>query len=743
MVPGVPSSLLAPLLLVLAVISPVAVAGEVPDYRELARAVASTPFDAVRCQELAAEFGDWVLGQRDRDSGRSDLLDGRELGEKLHGACRNAIRELERATNEDEAALENLYRSERWYEVNRALASLRYWQAWLDLSLARGAPQPGGGITELSRAERGFQAASLRILYPGLVYGSWLGLAYVAQLRGDLPGMEQRLTLLRQALASDPGNPLLEIVDTELALLALRSDPAAPIATDADQPLSAASARLVEEQAFALLARQRAEGSGAIQAAQNLRRLIDQGFLDDRLLARLFAYRDEVTGHDIGPLGLLVDAEFAYAYQQYDTTVLKFRRFLASDAAGLPLDLRPFYYHYAVALYRIGLHREAIGVLQPLREDGGLPAVLQVPVAKLQFIVAEAIYQGDPAPENALVLRRAAGNYIATAADDPDVPAAHLAMARVVDDAALRRRHLEQAGADTRLADNVRAVQLELALSRFQQALAGADSAAAVAAATAAMELWQGLPRRQRQTPAMQVLLVQLNSVLAEDAAETLQLIDSLYADPALSPSQRRVLLWSRLRLLDRLQGVAALIDYLAGLPETATDPAVSHELYLLLREFESGGRNADVERLSEAWLPRLAADPQLQRQVWLMRIHALRKLGADTAALAAIQGMLATFPQSGDAWEQLAEQSQQMGDSFAAERAWAHIAGAEAEGSDRWLEVSLRRLALLAAGDAGDGGACSLARRLRVYHHRMDTPQSERFGRLSGGMDCTGEESG
>ena len=728
-------------LVVLAKGAPPCTAQAPMDYGQLVSAAASRPFGADRCQQLAVEFGDWVVRQRDSDPGRDGLPDGRKLGEQLHGACRAAIRDLERATNEDEIALETLYRSELWYEVNRALAALRYWQAWLDLSLAQQSAEENTRVTALSRAERGFQAASLRILYPGLVYGSWLGLAYVAQLRDDTATMKQRLTLLQRALQDDPDNPLRETVETELQLLALRTRPVEPIPLVREEPLTEATARLAEAQAFVLLARQREQGSGASQAAQYLRQLIDQGFLDDRLFARILYYRDEITGHDIGPLGLLVDAEFAYGYQQYETTVLKFRRFLATDAVNLPLNLKPFYYHYAVALYQIGLNRDAMTIVEQLGDSGRMAAELQTSVTKLRFIIAEAMYQGDPSPGHATAMRRAAEAFIATAPTDPDIASVHLAMARVTDDSALRKQHLEQASADSGLEDNVRAVELELALARFQEAIASGQAGSAVESAAVAMELVQALPGSQRESPDVQVLVVQLNSVLAEAAEETLQLIDSLDDNPALNPSQKRVLLWSRLRLIDRLQGMAALAEYVRGLPATGADQAVNHELYVLLREFESRGRSADVAQLSQLWLPRLGAEPQLQRQVWLLQIAALREAGQDAAALEAIRAMLASFPRSGDAWEQLAQQSEHMGDAFAAERAWAHIAAAEPEGSDRWLDVSLHRLALLAAGESSVGRGCSLAQRIGVYDHRLQQSQRALLAEVSRAMSCPGQQ--
>jgi hypothetical protein len=147
---------------------------------------------------------------------------------RLHAAC-GRIRALEAATGEDESKLEDLYRSEQWYAINYALAAVRYWQAWIDLALAETAADDAARVPALSGAERGFQSTAVRILYPGLVYGSWLGMAYVDRLRGDDAAAEKRLKLLAGALASDPGNPLAQLVADELALLRCARRPLKPI----------------------------------------------------------------------------------------------------------------------------------------------------------------------------------------------------------------------------------------------------------------------------------------------------------------------------------------------------------------------------------------------------------------------------------------------------------------------------------------------------------------------------------
>ena len=122
---------------------------------------------------------------------------------------------------------------------------------------------------------------------------------------------------------------------------------------------------------------------------------------------------------------------------------------------------------------------------------------------------------------------------------------------------------------------------------------------------------------------------------------------------------------------------------------------------------------------MSQVWLPKLAPQPQLQRQVWLLQIDALRAEGKEDEALKASRELLAAHPDSGNAWRLLAEQSEASGDLFGAERAWAHIAAAEPAGSPLWLEVSMRRLRLLAQLEADDRG-CKLQGEIGIYNHLL-----------------------
>lgn len=704
-------------------------------FKELEQAAVAGMIAVPDCSPLSDDFGELVNKTREADVSYQRLLAVRALGESLHDGCREGIRALEGAAGEDEAALEALYRSEDWYQVNRALASFRYWQAWLDLSLSQVNPDEAARVTDLSRASRGFEASSLRILYPGLVYGSWLGLAYLAQVQGEDDVARRRLDLLSQALASDPDNPLGAIVEDELRMMDLREGKLlSPGEITVGEVFTPATARLAEEQAFVLLAQHRDTNVGAIAAARLLRRLIAQGFLDDRLLARMLSFQEEIVGQDLGLISRLLEAEYAYAYQQYDSNVLKFRTFLKQGGESLPLTLHRFHYHHAVSLYEIDLVREAQVAIDRLRQVPALPAQLQRALAKLDFIVADALYKSRSDEARVERLRSSARRYIAMAPDDPDLASAWLALASIAGDEAERSAYLKKAGADRRLREGIRMVELDAAVALFQQANREMNDDKARLAAESALQQLQGLPREQQEQLALMVLSVQLRSVLEDEREGLLEEIALLQAHPDLTGSQSRVLIWTQLRLLDEQDSGAALLRFVADLAPAGENSALDHELFTFLRELQLEGRYSRLAALSKQWQPKLVTQPQLQRQVWLLQINALGELGRQDEALAVSRDLLAAHPDSGNAWRVVATQLETSGDLFGAERALAHIAAAEPVGSPLWREVSLQRLQLLTQLDAVDRG-CKLQQEIGVYNHLLEAQDQQTLQSLL--RDC------
>lgn len=663
----------------------------------------------------ADAFGKLVARARDLGVGEAQFVSLAAAGERLRAACRAKVRDLERATGEDEAALEALYRSDRWYEINHALSAFGYWRAWALLGAAEARPS-SERLQLLHRAEAGFKATSVRILYPGLVQGSWLGLGYVELARDNLDAAQRRFERLVQALADRPDNEIRKLAETELTLLAVRRGEAMAVAALPREPLSPTRAAVVVEEAFALLERRRRENIGAMPAGERLRKLIADGYLSDGLLGRILAYRDEIVGEDLGVISRLIDAEFAYAYEQYKTTVIKYRQFREQGGERLPLDISPFHYHYVIALLRTGLPREARLELERLRRDRPPRSEVAAALPKLEWLVAEAVYDQHPTEANRDYFERSAAAFVAAAPADRDAAAAHLGLARAGRDPRAVARHLRVARTDPTLRAGVALTALHRAISDFNRATARGDGAEQAQLARAILASLEDLPKQQRREPWQRALALQMRAVLGEDPVKVLAAIDAMLVESTTDSRVRPVLLWARLRVLAASGDSAGLLAMADQIVARGADADGERQFYQFLLELERKQQFALLAPLAERFALALTGQGSDQRQLGLLRVRTAAALGDIEEAFAIARDLAQSFPNSGDAWRAYAEVAGRAGRDFEADRGWAQIAAATPVGSPPWRTAILHRLALAESGSA----RCALAVRLGVYRHLL-----------------------
>lgn len=714
------------------------------DLTNLEQAAAAAP-DGARITTLEAELRQ-ALGQSPEALAPADYMNAanvlgklvsraRELGadarvfehliktaELLQDRCRDKVRALESATGEDESALESLYRSDIWYDINHALSAFGYWRAWAMLGLAEARPEDREQIKWLNRAELGFKAASVRILYPGIVQGSWLGLGYIAEARGDLPGAEQRFRRLVEALADRPENSVRKLAEAELTLIAVRRGQVRAASAISREPLSPTLAAVTAEEAFALLERRRREHIGAMEAGLRLRKLIADGYLTDALLARILSYRDEIVGEDLGVLSRLIDAEFAYAYQQYKTTVIKYREFREQGGEQLPIDVTPFEYHYIVALVSTDLPREADAEVQRLKRRPHLHPSVAAALPKLSWSIAEAVYAQHPTEANREHLEETANTFVAAAPGDTDVASAHLGLARLSTDPAEVARHLRAAGTDPELRGDIALTELHRNISLFNRAVARGDAAQEEAVAKQILTALDVLPKERRREPWFRALSLQMRTVLGRDLAKVLAEIDALLAEAANDTRARPVLLWSKLRALAATGDSAGLQGMADALAAKRDDTEGERQFYQFLLELERSKRFELLAVLAEHFYPALAGQGQDQRQLSLLRIRALVALGRTDDGFELARAMTREFPDSGDGWQAYAEMAERSGRTLEADQAWSRIAAATPEGSPRWRDAMIHRLGLHAEGVE----LCELAGRIATYRHLLSSEQAQ-----------------
>ncbi|MBV1931867.1 MAG: hypothetical protein KUG71_09125 [Porticoccaceae bacterium] len=696
---------------------------------------------------IADSYGNLVSKTREIGGDKSNFDRLIKQADSLRNRCRDKIRSLESATNEDEAQLERLYRSDIWHDINYSLSAFSYWQAWAMLGIAHSKAGERDQVSWLNKAESGFQASSVRILYPGVVYGSWLGMGYVAAARGDEALAEQRFQRLVQALVSDPENPVRKIADSELTVLAIRRGEIQPIEAVKDGPLTPSIANVYLEEAFALLEQHRDSGAGAIGAGARLKRLIADGYLNSGLVARIMSFRDEIVGQDLGIFSLYVDTEFAYAYQQYDTAVLKYRDFQRQGGLKMLINLRTLQYHYAVALLKIEQFHDAYAVVETLRNESDLPGGVINALPKLSFLIAQALYEQKNSDKNRARVLRAGDYFLTKTPKDPNVGSVHLALGQLSFNPDRAKYHLSEAKKDSRLKGSISLSQLKRAVTEFNTAAESGSVAKQQGKAEAVLRHLNELSRRVGKKLWVRAVRLQMRTVLNQDLAGVLSAIEAIHRKAEkdqkvqLDGNVKQVLLWTKLRALDKtdqaqLQSfITALVN--KGKAGSSMDAATQKEIYRFLLEKERREAFAQLIPLADALYPALAGQTHDQRQLRLLQIRAATKVGRGVEAFDMAKAMVQAFPNSGDAWTAYAESAEAIADTFTAERAWAKISGAQPDGSPHWRTAMNHRIELLAQSGDRKQELCAVLVEAGRYRHLASEAEQLTLGQRDEQYGC------
>ena len=701
----------------------------------------------------ADAYGELVAGAQEQGAGKAEFEYLLRRGEGFFQRCRAKVRDLEQATGDREAALEKLYRSDLWHDINYALSAFNYWQAWGKLGMAHSYQGEREQITWLNEAEHGFQSSSVRILYPGIVYGSWLGMAYVAQAKGDDELAEQRFRRLVLALAGDEDNPARARAETELTLLAIRKGELPSLPPMLDEPLTPTTARVYQEQAFMLLQRQRDIQTGAIEAAARLKRVIEMGYLSDALLNRIMSYRDEIAGHDIGLLTLYIDTEYAYGWQQYDTTVLKYQAFRKQDGLDIGVNVRVLQYHYAVALLKIQMAREALQEVESLQHKTDLPQPVAQALPKFKFLVAQALHQRRDNSANRKRVLAEAEYFLRLSPNDADAGSAHLLIAQLSDDPEKAKRHLKAAKQNKKLKGSIALTQIQRAVNAFNQAVVKGDLNAQKDEAENVLAALSDLPRAKRKQLWFKAVSLQMKTVLDEKLNKVLAAIDKMLAAAKAKPDDkkhaldqrvRRLLFWTQLRALDKHQQGKGLPAFIAALASEPVNTMAQKEVYQFLLAKEQQGNYAQLLALGDLFYPALTGQPQDQRQLRLLQIRAANAIGQTRRAYGIAQQLITDFPDSGNAWMAYAESAEQLQRWFEAERAWAKITRGQVEGSSRWRDAMQRRsLTLIEQYNEDEetnkdtSALCKVLGKSVVYRHLMNNTEQAELDKRVESWDC------
>jgi hypothetical protein len=311
-------------------------------------------------------------------------------------------------TNENEAALESMYRSRIWDDMSFALAAFPYWRAWIDLELARMVTGQGEKSQALKPARSGFKAASVQLFKPGLVYGGWLGLGYVELEGGRKDRAKEIFKKLEEALASEPDSPVRQAVSMELRMLDAKQGTVSRFAGKGGK-YSDNDAPLIKNEAFAMLQQSRKTGGRPLEAAARLKAVIDASKIDDQLLSNMMTYAQELSGVDVGPYTDLAGAEFAMANEHWYNAMQKYAAFFKAVQPPADLDLSNYRYRWALAAYKSDIFEPAIDVLNKLLSNPRLSGELDEAGSKLLYAIYATRAQRGASEANQQKLREAAG----------------------------------------------------------------------------------------------------------------------------------------------------------------------------------------------------------------------------------------------------------------------------------------------------------------------------------------------
>jgi thioredoxin-like negative regulator of GroEL len=685
------------------------------------RAAADSPAEI---ESAADAYGQAVSKARTSNAGIDALRKLLETGAALQRRVSAQRSALEGAAGQDDAALERLYRSTDWQRLDYAEVTAGYWSAWAEVSVAQRLP---AGSAErkaaLTRAQKGFARASLELRLPGVASSSLLGLGIVKHELGDLDGAREALQAVEKALADQPPTPLLGAVRYELAVIALQQGDlerahALGDAIPAGSLTHEQELALLRDEAEAWLKRARAGKGGADRAAALLRRLSASGSDGSRAASALaVAYRTELRGQDLGPIGKLLAAESAFAEKRYAEARDAYAQVLADPAALPGIDLEATRYRYAASLAETGDRGSALGELEKLFAGAGPGRALREPAARLDYSLAAQAAQEDPSPANETRAVRAAERLLAWA---PGAPEAGQARYRV----AHAKETSGKGGASVPLLEQIPesspaypAARVDLvraraeALQQEQNAgrAMGAESRERARKLAADIDIVERLaaagrlPADPSRDATLAVLRAKAAAWAGDPPAAVLERVERASHEPGLDAADRRSLLRLRLAAL-RAEGRWKELDALF----TSTDnAALRGDLPIWSEAFRSLGSAegpAPPGELVEHWGSRLSplAPPDARDALALAEVEALLRAGRAADAADRAHGLLERSPDWGDAWLAYARALDQTPQAKEAAAAWQRVAGGVPKGSALWLEAELAYVrAVRRAGDA------------------------------------------
>ncbi len=679
---------------------------------------------------VANEVGPVIdeLRQGGLNAGQLDAV-RREL-EQMRSLTEQRLDQYEADTHEDEAALESMYRSRVWDDMSFALAAFPYWRAWIDLELARMVSGQGEKSKALLPAKAGFKSASVQLFKPGLVYGGWLGLGYV-ELEG---GRKDRAKLifkkLEEALASEPDSPVRQAVSLELRMLDAKQGTVSSLAGKGGKV--SGNEGLIKNEAFAMLQQSRKSGGRPLNAAAQLKALIDAGKIDDQLLANMMTYAQELSGVDIGPYTDLAGAEFAMANEHWYNAMQKYAAFFKVVQPPPGLDLNNYRYRWALAAYKSDIFEPAITVLNKLFASPGLSSELDEAGSKLLYAIYATREQKGASESNRRYLREAAARFVSRSPHDPAADAARLMIAQTSGSAGAALAQLGQASSAEAKAEIGRTA-FGIIARDFSAAVARGKTAQGAGLARQGIDAWQTLPPEDKKDQFNFAVLLEMRALVDTDPDAVLKALDQIEQKGQLNNDIQRALVWSRLKLFDRMNDPARSEQYVRKLAGAGIPSWQVEYLYPWIKDRKDVEQRMTLARLVR---PAVKDQPEMDRRFAILLIDGLLEKKDATTANDEARAFIKQYPKSGDAWRLLARTAEAVEQPFEADRAWNVITDKAVPTMPIWWEGMLSRVRIRTQSNRPDE-ACPLLKQLEKQQQYVPQEFKAEFSAARGGAQC------
>ncbi len=638
--------------------------------------------------DIANSIGPAIDAVRSSEVTDAQLKTLQGLLEQMRRVTEQKLASIEAESQENEAALERLYRSQTWDDMSFALAAFPYWRAWIDLQIAKRIDDEGLKTQALLPAQKGFRAASMQLFRPGLVYGGWLGMGYVELEEGRSARAMEIFQNLDNALASEPDSPVRQAVQIELRLLEARTGQVKT--TRKSDRVDEIEARILRVEAFALLQDSRKTGGRPWEAAVRLKKIIEAGYLDQSLVNDMMIYAQELSGVDIGIYTDLAGGEFALQYEHYYNAMQKFQSFFSNVIAPPGIDFTRYRYRWALAAYKAEIYQPAVDILEKMQRKKGLDPELDKATAKLLYAVYAAREQTSGSVANRKLLRTAAQRFVRKSPGDADADAARLMIAQTSSSASTALKSLKSIKSTKKLNGDVERTAYQIIARDFSRKIARGKTNSAKGLARDGISAFSKLPKADKADPFNFAILLQMRALIDPKPEEVLKAIEFIETKGNTNLDIRRALIWSRLQLYDRSGDMSKVRDFVRSLASNGIPSWQMEFLYPFVAERKSVGERIELARLLH---PSSKDQPEMDRRFRALIIEDLLTQGESQEAYGESLVFSKEHPSSGDAWRLLAKSAEANEQPFEADRAWRVITDKAIPTMTIWWEGMFSRV--------------------------------------------------